>query len=273
MYGTRANVPDYMVRGTDTFRIVSDHLGSPRLVVNTGTGEIVQEIVYDEFGRVLLDTNPGFQPFGFAGGIYDHQTGLVRFGARDYDPETGRWTAKDPIGFAGGDTNLYGYVLADPVNFLDPSGTYINVIAAALGALGGGIVNGVHAQQQGQSFWAGAKIGAAAGAISGITMNPFLAGAIIGGATKAGNLYFGVDCPSEGIAENLKRIAGAAGAGAFVGGVGGAVGRHAGESLVGGMAHPAVQYGLDGLTAGVTAAGGAAGAGVGAVWTAINNYP
>jgi hypothetical protein len=46
----------------------------------------------------------------------------VRFGARDYDPETGRWTAKDPILFAGGDTNLYGYVLGDPVNVNDPIG-------------------------------------------------------------------------------------------------------------------------------------------------------
>jgi len=31
---------------------------------------------------------------------------------------------KDPIGFAGGDTNLYGYVLGDPVNFVDPTGEY-----------------------------------------------------------------------------------------------------------------------------------------------------
>lgn len=38
----------------------------------------------------LLDTKPGFQPFGFAGGLYDRDTRLVPFGARDYDPETGR---------------------------------------------------------------------------------------------------------------------------------------------------------------------------------------
>ncbi|MDH3423751.1 MAG: RHS repeat-associated core domain-containing protein, partial [Gemmatimonadota bacterium] len=68
------------------------------------------------------DTNPGFQPFAFAGGLYDPQTGLTRFGARDYDPITGRWTAKDPIGFGGGDSNLFGYVSNDPVNTLDPSG-------------------------------------------------------------------------------------------------------------------------------------------------------
>ena len=67
---------------------------------------------------MVVDTNPGFQPSGFAGGLYDPDTGLVRFGARDYDPDVGRWTAVDPILFAGGDTNLYGYVLNDPVNMI-----------------------------------------------------------------------------------------------------------------------------------------------------------
>lgn len=47
---------------------------------------------------------------------------LSRFGYRDYDAYTGKWTAKDPIGFDGGDTNLYGYVLGDPVNGFDPNG-------------------------------------------------------------------------------------------------------------------------------------------------------
>ena len=37
-------------------------------------------------------------------------------------PEIGKWTAKDPILFAGGDSNLYGYVQNDPVNFIDPLG-------------------------------------------------------------------------------------------------------------------------------------------------------
>jgi len=35
---------------------------------------------------------------------------LVHFGSRDYDPQVGRWTTKDPIGFASEDTNLYAYV-------------------------------------------------------------------------------------------------------------------------------------------------------------------
>jgi RHS repeat-associated protein len=122
VYGSRANIPDYMVKGGATYRIIADHLGSPRLVINTTDGTVVQRMDYDEFGNVLADTNPGFQPFGFAGGLYDRDTGLVRFGARDYDATTGHWTAKDPIGFGGGDTNLYGYAFDDPINFTDPSG-------------------------------------------------------------------------------------------------------------------------------------------------------
>jgi RHS repeat-associated protein len=132
VYGTSPVAPDYMVRGGTTYRIVTDQLGSPRMVVNAATGAVQQQIEYGPFGEIVSDSNPGFQPFGFAGGLYDKDTGLVRFGARDYDPETGRWTAKDPIGFAGGDPNLYGYVLGDPVNLVDPSGLLFGFVGDAI---------------------------------------------------------------------------------------------------------------------------------------------
>ena len=143
VYGTKQNVPDYFTSTKEdgktrkTYRILADHLGSPRLVVNVDTGETVQQMDYDVWGKVIKDTNPGFQPFGFAGGLYDPDTQLVRFGARDYDPEVGRWTAKDPILFAGGDPNLYGYVFADPVNWFDPSGLIIFYAGGGAGAGGG----------------------------------------------------------------------------------------------------------------------------------------
>lgn len=130
VYGSKGNIPDYMILADEDYRIVSDHLGSPRLVVKVADGSILARMNHDEFGRVTEDTNPGLLPFGFAGGLYDGDTGLVRFGARDYDPETGRWTSKDPILFDGGDTNLYGYVFQDPVNFIDPSGKLFERIIA-----------------------------------------------------------------------------------------------------------------------------------------------
>ena len=119
---SKGHVPDYMVKGGVTYRIISDHLGSVRLVINTSDGSMAQRIDYDEFGNITQDTNPGIQPFAFAGGIYDQHTHLTRFGARDYDAFTGRWTSKDPILFAGGDLNLYGYTLGDPVNAVDLDG-------------------------------------------------------------------------------------------------------------------------------------------------------
>lgn len=122
VYATFGHVPEYMIRDGQRWRLVTDVRGSVRLVVNTSTGAIGQRLDYDPWGVVTEDSNPGFQPFGYAGGLYDPDTGLVRFGARDYDAATGRWTTKDPIGFGGGDANLYAYVGGDPVNRVDPSG-------------------------------------------------------------------------------------------------------------------------------------------------------
>jgi RHS repeat-associated protein len=97
------NSLDYFIHDElNSYKIITDHLGSVRLVVNANNGEVVQKMLHDEFGIVTENSNPNFIPFGFAGGIYDQETGLVRFGARDYNPKIGRWTSKDPIRFKGG---------------------------------------------------------------------------------------------------------------------------------------------------------------------------
>jgi RHS repeat-associated protein len=122
VYATRQDgVPDYMETPTGTYRLITDHVGSPRLVVDVSSGVVVQRIDYDVWGDIVSDTSPGFQPFGFAGGLWDLDTHLVRFGARDYDPTVGRWTASDPISLRGG-MNVFEYVRSDPQNRTDPSG-------------------------------------------------------------------------------------------------------------------------------------------------------
>lgn len=171
IYADKANVPAYMIKGGNTYRIVSDHLGSPRLVINVADGSIAQRLDYDEWGNVAEDTNPGFQPFGFAGGIHDRDTGLIRFGARDYSPEIGRWASKDPIGFQGDGTNLYGYVLSDPINFYDQNGQWLHVAAgAALGAAFGA----ANAYISGGDVLGGAISGGIQGGLAGLTMGASL---------------------------------------------------------------------------------------------------
>ncbi len=122
IYADHINVPEIIEKGGKTYRILHDHLGSPRFVIDAQTGELAQELQYDAWGNVIYDSNPGFQPFGFAGGIYDTQTKLIRFGARDYDPQVGRWTAKDPAGLALSWFNMFSYSDTDPLNFSDPTG-------------------------------------------------------------------------------------------------------------------------------------------------------
>jgi RHS repeat-associated protein len=115
-------VPMAMTRVGVTYYLTHDQVGTLRAVVD-GAGNLVKRIDYDSFGNILYDSNPGFAvPFGFAGGLHDRDTGLVRFGFRDYDPDIGRWTAKDPIFFAGGSSDLYGYVENSPTSRTDSAG-------------------------------------------------------------------------------------------------------------------------------------------------------
>ena len=154
-----SRMPYAMTKGGSTYYLAYDQVGSLRIVADSA-GTVVKAIDYDSFGNIINDTNPAFDiPLGFAGGLHDKNTGLVRFGYRDYDPDTGRWTAKDPILFAGGDSDLYGYCLNDPVNLVDPLGleywsrvwrnfqTTNGSVPGLLGPTGTGIVTAEHTAQ------------------------------------------------------------------------------------------------------------------------------
>ncbi len=101
-----------------------DQVGSLRIVADS-SGNVIKRIDYDSFGNTVTDSNPSFRVLlGFAGEFYDADTGLIRFGYRDYDPDTGRWTANAPIFFVSGDKNLHGYVQNNLINAVDPFGLW-----------------------------------------------------------------------------------------------------------------------------------------------------
>lgn len=102
------------------------------LIDNTGTNR--NRIRYDSFGNITNQTNPSLTfRFGYTGRDFDSETGLNYYRARYYDARVGRFLSEDPIGFAGGDANLYRYVGNSPVNYTDPSGM-IAVVPILIGA-------------------------------------------------------------------------------------------------------------------------------------------
>ncbi len=201
-----ARMPVAMTAGSVKYYLAYDQAGTLKAVADS-SGNAVKRIEYDTFGNIINDTAPAFAvPFGFAGGLYDKDTKLVRFGYRDYDPDTGRWTAKDPIGFGGGDTDLYGYAFNDPVNCTDPSGL------SFWGSFAGGVVTGLAT---------GAMVaGAAAGAILlgvpavAVTSGLVAIGAIGGIATVASMV---ANPSADNIGFNLGALTGGAVIGGFTG--------------------------------------------------------
>ncbi len=113
-----------------------DQVGTLKILTTSG-GRVIKETTYDSFGVVRHDSCPDlFLPIGFAGGFQDRDTGLVRFGYRDYEPSIGRFTAPDPLGDTGGDHDLYDYCIDDPVSMSDPTGLIAPIALFAAGKLG-----------------------------------------------------------------------------------------------------------------------------------------
>ena len=89
--------------------------------LSDATGTMVQTYGYDAFGNVTASGSVS-QPFMFTAREYDAETGMYFYRARYYDPQAGRFVTKDPIGFAGGDVNLFAYINNNPVIYNDPFG-------------------------------------------------------------------------------------------------------------------------------------------------------
>ena len=104
-----------------------DHLGTARDLAQrdptTGETTVANHRTFDSYGNLLTQTNPALDHlFTFTGRALDTSTSLQNNLNRWYDAHTGRWISQDPIGFEGGDGNLYRYVANRPVSAVDPSG-------------------------------------------------------------------------------------------------------------------------------------------------------
>ena len=113
-----------VIRPDGGYGIISDHLGTPVEAYNE-EGKKVWERELDIYGRVKKgrkDTGEKkFVPFRFQGQYEDEETGLYYNRFRYYSPEDGCYTQQDPIGLAGGNPTIYGYVF-DTLCELDPFG-------------------------------------------------------------------------------------------------------------------------------------------------------
>ncbi|MBF6570176.1 MAG: RHS repeat-associated core domain-containing protein [Candidatus Binataceae bacterium] len=100
---------------------LSDTLGSTMALADA-TGTLQTQYTYDPFGNTS-SSGGSANSYQFTGRENDG-AGLYFYRARYYSPSFQRFIAQDPIGFAGGDPNRYGYVWENPVQWIDPDGLW-----------------------------------------------------------------------------------------------------------------------------------------------------
>jgi RHS repeat-associated protein len=149
------------------------------IAVTDQTQAMVNKYAYDPFGNIANQVEAVTQPFKFVGqfGVMTEPNGFYCMRARYYDPEVGRFISEDPIGFDGGDVNLYAYVQNNPILIIDPNGEWGQIVA---GAIYGGI-SGFTAGAIKGNIWAGIAGGVAGGVV----------GAAVGTVMPAASGYIG----------------------------------------------------------------------------------
>jgi RHS repeat-associated protein len=106
-----------------TYLYSYDGNGNVAALVNATDGSVAASYEYGPFGELIRATGPlaFVNPFRFSTKYQDDETGLLYYGYRYYDPSTGRWLSRDPIGERGG-LNRYVLVGDDPINDFDVLG-------------------------------------------------------------------------------------------------------------------------------------------------------
>jgi len=179
VYGPGIDEPVCMIDVADNNAVYYyqfDGLGSVAGLSDV-SGNLVERYTYDVFGKVTIEDPDGAwlgqskvgNPYAFTARRYDHESGTYYYRAREYDPAIGRFMQVDPIGYGyvvnRYGTNLYLYVINNPVLLIDPTGTDFceRVCTVVIGGAAGGICFGF-----GGGFWGGVGCGAAGGLVGSI---------------------------------------------------------------------------------------------------------
>jgi len=134
-HGPGIDNPLSMTRNETDYYYLQDGLGSVTAITSE-EGEVLQEYTYSVFGEILEQSADSIENrFTYTAREWDGEVGLFYYRNRFYNPQIGRFISEDPVGFAGGDINLYRYVYDNPTNFTDPEGLWVvQAIGTGLGA-------------------------------------------------------------------------------------------------------------------------------------------
>lgn len=216
---------------------VTDALGST-ITLTDSTGATQTQYTYEPFGKLISSGQSSGNSYTYTGRENDSATNLMFYRARYYSPTYQRFISQDPIGFAGGDVNLYAYVGNKPVNFIDPYGLWSISGAWADGFGftvtlghddGGWFIEGMAGMGYGEgwSFNPGGKFSAPCGTLAyagvGLSLSGTLATGLPVGVTGSYNVIgaFGVggeDASSSGLSFDGFSIGPGGGASYIVGG-------------------------------------------------------
>ena len=169
--------------GTVTYYL-ADHLGSIRQTTSA-SGQITGTASYDPYGRTALTVGR----YGYTGREWDSAAGLYYCRARYYDPDSGRFISRDPIGASPDGANLYSYADQNPLRFTDPSGN--GPWEVALGVVGGGI---------------GFLTAGGAAVATGGVLTPTIAVATTGGAAAGAIVGLAIDTALERLMADTSAI-------------------------------------------------------------------
>ena len=119
----RLGIDEFFTRtdGVGSRDFLTEALGST-IALGDSSGTLQTQYTYEPFGYTTQSGQANTNSYKYTG-REDDDSGLYYYRARYYHPRLQRFIAEDPLGFGGGDVNLYAYVRNSPTNYIDPDGT------------------------------------------------------------------------------------------------------------------------------------------------------